>query len=85
MGIQQSYSSMSRSELEAARAEKIDRLSSAQNEIRKLKKKFKSGHYDRQIVCEHIISWQHQMTGLIASIEGINRILEAELVAPTQS
>lgn len=84
MGTQQSYSSMDRSELEAARTEKLNRLEAAQHEIRKLKKKFKSGHYDRQIVCEHIISWQHQMTGLIASIDEINKILDKEL-APTQS
>lgn len=79
MATAQVYSAMERSELERVRAEKQTRLSEAQREVRKLKKKFKSGHYDRQIICEHIISWQRQIAGLIASIDGITKALDQKL------
>lgn len=76
-----SYSAMERSDLESLKASKEELLRSAQHEIRKLKKKFKSGHYDRQIICEYILSFQNQTAALIASIKGINEILEGQLAA----
>lgn len=79
MGTTQNYSAMERSELEALRAQKLESMRSIQKEIRKLKKKFKSGSYDRQVICEYIIGFQNQMTGLIATLDGINRVLDQKL------
>lgn len=80
MATAQVYSAMERSELEALRADKLSRLERIQKEIRKLRKKYKSGSYDRQVICEYILGYQAQITGLIASVDGINKILDQKLV-----
>lgn len=80
MATAQVYSAMEPSELEALRADKLYRLERFQKEIRKLRKKYKSGYYDRQIICEYILSYQSQIAGLIASVDGINKILDQKLV-----
>ena len=79
MSSSQIYEGMERSELEALRAEKQARIEAIQKDIRKLKKKFKSGFYDRQVICEYIISFQNQTNSLIATIDGINRVLNQRL------
>lgn len=79
MSASQVYSAMGRSELEALRADKLSRLERIQKEIRKLKKKYKSGSYDRQVICEYILGYQAQTTALIATIDGINQVLNQEL------
>ena len=79
MSASQVYSTMERSELEALRADRISRLERIQKEIRKLKKKYRSGFYDRQVICEYILGYQAQTTALIATIDGINQVLKQEL------
>lgn len=85
MSTVENYSAMERRELEELKEQKLTKIRFAEREIRKLKKKFKSGQYDRQVICEHIISLQGQITGLIATIDGINKILASKELAPTQS
>jgi len=76
MSIIRSYNTMELNELHALRAQKEEEIRSSQKEIRKLRKKFKSGSYDRQVICEYIIVAQDAIKMLTGSIEGINRHLE---------
>jgi len=72
---------MDREELLALKQSKLAMLSSADKELKGLKKKFKSPAYDRQAICEFIISTQGQRGSLIATLERINGILEGKLPA----
>lgn len=81
MSTVKGYSTMEKSELLAIRSQREEQLLESQHEIRKLKKKFKAGTHDRQVICEYIISAQSQIHSLIDSIEAINRSLGAELSA----
>lgn len=78
MSTVREYSAMERSDLEALRAQKVQSLAGAQKQIQKLKKKFRSGSYDRQVICEHIISFQRQSEGLRTTIAGIDSVLNME-------
>lgn len=84
MGTEESYSTMEREELQTRMARSYAELEAISQEIRKLKKKFKSGRYDRQVICEHIISLQPRTAYLIETIEGIKRALDQSL-APASS
>jgi len=70
---------MDSAELKELRESKMELLKAAEQEHRKLRKKFKSSAYDRQVICEFIISTQTQIKSLIATIERINGILEGKL------
>jgi len=72
---------MDRDELLVLRQSKLELLSRADKELKGLKKKFKSPAYDRQAICEFIISTQGQRGSLIATLERINGILESKLPA----
>jgi len=81
MSTNHSYSAMSSDELLELRSAKVEEIQSSHKEIRKLKKKFKSGSYDRQVICEYIVMAQNQIKTLTGFIEGIDRSL-AEKLAP---
>lgn len=84
MSNNHSYSDMSSKELLKLRSEKEEQIQDSHKDIRKLKKKFKSGSYDRQVICEYIIVAQDQIKNLIGSIEGIDRSLEEKLAPAAQ-
>lgn len=84
MSTNQSYSTMSSRELLELRSAKVEEIQSSHKEIRKLKKKFKSGSYDRQVICEYIIVAQEQIRTLTGFIEGIDRSLAEKLTSVAQ-
>lgn len=83
--MDKSYSAMEHNELKLLRDSKTKLLRETEREIKSLKKMFKTGNYDRQIICEHLLSYQRQRDGLTQAIGWItSKIAEKEL-SPAQS
>ncbi len=78
MESRQPYSAMERSELSALRERKSATLETSLKEVKKLRKKFHSGSYDRAVAQQYMLSYQSQINGLIATIESIDRALRGE-------
>lgn len=78
MDSTQPYSAMERSELTALRESKNNVLQTSLREVKKLRKKFHSGSYDRAVAQQYMLSYQSQINGLIATIESIDSALRGE-------